>query len=308
MVVYEEILNRQYSYKRLETLIQNKEDKSYNGFMSRNTVSHVKKILTTWTNSIYRFADTSKHIRVQKKPYLTFVTLTLPSKQKDSDNVIKRRVFTPFIQEIIRSYGVQYYFWRAEPQLNGNIHFHLIIDSYIHWKQLRDLWNKHVDTLGYIDNFEKEHKHRDPNSTDIHKLQKIKNVAAYVCKYVTKDEGCRKIDGRIWGCSTELHNCKPYSKIFHNSEYDLLYKFRKNGIGKEIKKDECHVFCGDIYKFLKNHYPSLYREVLTYHSKIYSDLYCKDDLFKIVIPVINVSPSLNILDINNDTQQKLQFY
>jgi len=47
-----------------------------------------------------------------------------------------------------------------------------------------------------------------PNSTDIHRLKGIYNIAAYLTKYITKSDSSRPMDGRIWGCSDSLREVK----------------------------------------------------------------------------------------------------
>jgi len=275
--------------------------------------------------------------------YPTFVTLTLPSNQWDSDNTIKRYIFTPFLQWLtyepkrldrrkkeyrdltdaefaklskdqpgdFAGLGVKCYLWRAEPQQEGgsqNIHFHLIIDRWVDADLLRRKWNECCEALGYVSRYRaarqadywmgfriiqtdlkrdtetfgrlirsvlrnrrmpkkihpvfvpwlqralkrgqrsitdlelaelcgkvQEHRYRkgtetdwsDPNSTDIHAIQNIQSLSAYISKYITK-EGytvekdeltingetvirevgvtyhVRALKGRIWGCSDNL--------------------------------------------------------------------------------------------------------
>ena len=109
---------------------------------------------------------------------------------------------------------------------------------------LRLAWNHQLEKLGYIDTFEKKHGHRNPNSTDVHSISKIKNLGAYMVKYMCKpaflakcfiaqppftrpERKCKpfnakikfkklmsleeaKINGRLWDCSVNLkqkHKC-----------------------------------------------------------------------------------------------------
>ena len=46
----------------------------------------------------------------------------------------------------------------------------------------------------------------EPNTIDIHSVKNIKNLAAYLIKYMSKnEEGRREIQGKIWGCSKNLN-------------------------------------------------------------------------------------------------------
>lgn len=152
---------------------------------------------------------------------VAFVTLTLPSRQVHSDIEIIEKCLNSLLIEIKKYYNVSNYVWRAEKQKNGNVHFHLIIDKFISWSELRDRWNRIINKLGYVDryrNFLKEwhssgfkvrkdllknwdeqaqrlaytkgktNDFNNPNSTDIHSTKKIRNITKYLTKYLTKNE------------------------------------------------------------------------------------------------------------------------
>lgn len=156
---------------------------------------------------------------------LTFITLTLPAKQRHSDNEIKKSCLNQFLVELRHNYDIKKYIWKAEKQANGNIHFHIIADNFIQWQDIRSSWNRIVNKLGYVDDFEKNMREfykdgfklstnkldkrtpqqqkqayknlvnsefKNPNSTDIHALYKVKNIQAYMSKYLTK--GVTKTD------------------------------------------------------------------------------------------------------------------
>ncbi|MBA7679718.1 hypothetical protein ES703_88020 [subsurface metagenome] len=170
---------------------------------------------------------------------LCFITLTLPSTQVHSDQVIKARCLHQFLTEACKKWHVKNYLWRAEKQKNGNIHFHILADKFIPWSELRDVWNRIVNKLGYVDRYRdqmrafhegcfsvredllkawsykaqikaykagKANDWSSPNSTDIHSVWKMKNIKAYVSKYCTKDEQSEGLTGRLWGCNEELSN------------------------------------------------------------------------------------------------------
>lgn len=156
---------------------------------------------------------------------LTFVTLTLSSAQIHSDVTIKALFLNQFLTEAKQRWHVSRYVWRAEKQLNGNIHFHILTDRFIPWSELRDVWNRIQNKLGYVnryrDNLRKFHAGgfhprndiikfwpiqkqlkayqfgcktdwNNPNSTDIHNLRHVNNVKRYVAKYMSKNESERQ--------------------------------------------------------------------------------------------------------------------
>lgn len=159
---------------------------------------------------------------------IAFITLTLPSKQIHTDNIIKQKCLNSFLIELTTRFKVKNYVWRAEKQKNGNIHFHLLVDKFIPWSEMRDRWNRIVNKLGYVDRYREElqefHKGgfkvreklletwsmkdqikayttgkandwNSPNSTDIHKVKQVKNLKKYCSKYMSKNpEEADKMD------------------------------------------------------------------------------------------------------------------
>jgi hypothetical protein len=179
------------------------------GFMSSTVARKARKMLSDWITAV-TIKNEKRHIRnLPPGRLITFVTLTLPALQFHSDKEIKRRALVKFCQAICARFGVKNYYWRAEPQKNGNIHFHVIADKFIHWRSVRNLWNSCLEKLGYIDQFERKHGHRDPNSTDIHGLRKIKSIVKYITKYCTKNSTDIPLEGHVHGRSDTLSKCAP---------------------------------------------------------------------------------------------------
>lgn len=170
---------------------------------------------------------------------VNFVTLTLPVPQNDTtDDELKRIALNEWLIYAKRRYGLKSYIWKAETQNNCNLHFHLTTDTYIHWADIRKSWNHSLRHFGFIDqyqaNMEEWHrdgfrvredllkhwdlgsqkrayeygcktKWRNPNSTDVHAVNNIRDLAAYMIKYMCKkEEGKRPVQGKLWGCSKNL--------------------------------------------------------------------------------------------------------
>lgn len=155
-----------------------------------------------------------------KNKRITFITLTLPSAQRHSDNVIKKVCLNQFLTEVRQRFNVKYYVWKAEVQANDNIHFHLTTNVYIHHVALKSIWNRCVEKLGYVSSYhlkfcdlsEKEYvglpftgkrpsketlKKRyasgqasnwmSPNTIDVREVRKVGNLANYLAKYLSKN-------------------------------------------------------------------------------------------------------------------------
>lgn len=165
------------------------EDNSYaKAFVSRKASQRFKAALenliytakwkTVWvraTNSYFRYK-------------VNFITLTLPAPQEHTDNEIVKVCLSPFLENWQKRRPGFLYAWKAEVQDNGNIHFHLITNAFIHYKRLRKLWNKSVEKLGYVS----RSSAADPNSTDVHALDNKKDIAGYLVSYLNKKDLYKK--------------------------------------------------------------------------------------------------------------------
>jgi hypothetical protein len=156
----------------------NGNDSTYNGYLSPATRRYVERMISVWLTSIELNNELKKHSKEVngEKVFPTFVTLTLPAVQLHTDNTIKDKVLAPFIKWLTadsseiykkgpkkgqkKGFGVSVYFWRAEPQKNTNIHFHIIADKYVPWEAIREKWNHYCDRLGYVSRYALVQKHK----------------------------------------------------------------------------------------------------------------------------------------------------
>ena len=171
---------------------------------------------------------------------LSLITLTLPCAQFHSDNFIKKHLLNQFLTRLRKEYQLCNYIWKAEKQYNGNIHFHVVIDKYIYFKELNHIWNHILKTHGYIAQYRinQINHHKDGftprpelypfwsynsqlkaykegwrsnwenpvGTSDIHSLKKIKNARAYLAKYLTKNPDKSKAFS---------YACKEYRELNH---------------------------------------------------------------------------------------------
>lgn len=193
---------------------------------------------------------------------LTFVTLTLSSMQCHTNNELKSKLLNQFLIEIKKKYGVENYIWRYEPQCNLNAHYHLILDSYINAYELRYLWNRIQNKLGYVDRYRAKMKElykqgfrpqvnkndkrsieqqkkayefnvksdwSQPNSTDIHSIYNIDNLGKYLGKYFSKKEARSKGQVKRKDCPRIM-----YKLVSQKSVSDGAMKFlrQESGIGR----------------------------------------------------------------------------
>ncbi len=149
----------------------NGNDSAYNGYLSPATRRYVERMISVWLTSVElnnELKKGKKEVNLEKV-FPTFVTLTLPAAQLHTDIAIKEKVLNPFIKWITsdstetyiqgpkkgqkKGFGVSVYFWRAEPQKNTNLHFHIIADKYVPWEAIREKWNHYCESLGYVSRY-----------------------------------------------------------------------------------------------------------------------------------------------------------
>lgn len=205
--------------------------KTYEVAKSKNELSKKSASrLREYIQLLCACAATKRVFSAERKKWFSFkvnfVTLTLQSAQVHSDRVIHNKIFREFIRAWKRQDNNLLYVWKAEAQANGNIHYHLLTNSFIHWRDLRNMWNYYCNKLGYCD----RSNSADPNSTDIHSVKSLKNIASYCIKYMTKkNEGKRTIKIRKWHCSTALLTPHPVLEGEDNSTIESYTRLFNSG-------------------------------------------------------------------------------
>jgi hypothetical protein len=235
-----------------EAFIENQKnlaDNQAGGKLSRKAVTGLR-------NSINWLCVSARKKRVFKREANTnfffkinFVTLTLPDTPAPiTSDVLQKQLLNPFLTYMRKYQGLRNYVWRLEFQANGKLHVHLSADTFLHHRVIRDAWNRLLEKNGYLKMFLEKNGHLDPNSTDVHATRKIKNMAAYLAKYMSKKGSSytlakpdrkkkpvrlhamnpkawyrqrinfwnssfnpRPIKGRIWGCSAALSKANKLS-------------------------------------------------------------------------------------------------
>lgn len=210
----------------------NLADNSTEGHISKKAARNIEKALS-WLLFIAKpkrvWSEDSQSFFTFK---INFITLTLPSKQQHTDQEVKRVCLNNFLMVLKKKFGLKNYLWRAEAQANGNIHFHLTTDVFIHYNEIRRLWNQSVELLGYVSEFHGSNGHRNPNSTDVHSVKHVKRLASYLSKYMSKR--------RAFGCIGELREHK-------GSRFEVLYgsrEYKAEEGGKKVGKVVGHVLGG----------------------------------------------------------------
>lgn len=255
----------------INTLFERSEKLSFkdtNGQISVSASSKIRKAVDWLVLASKQKTVFVNELKRQISFKLNFITLTLPCMQGVFTDVeIKNKALNLFLTTCRQKYNLINYIWKAEAQENGNIHFHITTDIYIHWGDLRKLWNRCLNTFGYLglykENMQNVHKNgfnfrsdlanhwsrekqyqaylygcktdwSNPNTTDVHAVRKINNLSAYLTKYFCKNDTERRpITGRLWGMSAHLSKIiKARVEFTSDVTSELMHGFLNNKLVK----------------------------------------------------------------------------
>lgn len=251
----------------------NLQKKKFAGNISKTQKSIIKKKLTAWLSSILVKNNQNIDRFIRYAHYPVFITLTLSANQIHNDKEIKRVMLDAIIKKLKSKYNVNQYFWRAESQKTGRIHFHLIVDKYVSYYDLKRDWNKIQNRLGYIDKFAKVHNHKNPNSVDVKSAADVNNFINYILKYCAKDEKNRKIEGRIYGMSDNLREINIYQSVLCGNLSSNLNRYIKHNYLKVYKAEYFTIlyFTDNFYQ--TTFYESLKLDSEKYYLQLYHSIY-----------------------------------
>jgi hypothetical protein len=197
--------------KLLAKALKNFESGNYiSSDLSTNARRRLSKCLDVFTIVAPERKITCK---VSKKVFLfklAFVILTISdNKHSLSDRYIVQNLLTPYLRLLKNRFGVINYVWKAEATKAGIIHFHIIIDNYIHHAAIRNTWNLIQKRHNLLDSYYNKKRHYNPNSTDIKFVDDSEKAQKYIAKYMSKQNGSiRNLDCKKWDATNELKNFK----------------------------------------------------------------------------------------------------
>jgi len=238
-----------------QSSLDNLQLRRYNGSLSDGAKKKLDRAISQWADSLQLCSRKQLGIDTVFSSKLVMVTLTLPSKQIHSDAYIKRELLNRMLITCNRRFKTKNYIWKAEFQQNDNIHFHIIFDKYIDKNEVRTLWNTILASHEYIDNFEKLHGHRNPNSTDIHVIKNLCRATYYMRKYMSKVECSRLEGGKAWGCSDNLLMLKPPIVQIDSKIRSAISHMKNSGLFRVKEMEVATVIYGDIQSIIKKYSP-----------------------------------------------------
>jgi hypothetical protein len=150
------------------------------------------------------------------------------------------------------------YIWKAELQSRGQLHYHLTTNAWLHFAEIRRVWNDLQRNRGWLEAYKAKAGHYDPNSTDVHSIYKIRDVRRYLSKYISKQEYTESpanpesgfpgllvpvvLDGKVWGCSEDLKGKKRFSERMDKWTWLSMEAGRDSGSLREHEVKHCKFY------------------------------------------------------------------
>lgn len=202
---------------------------------------------------------------------LSFITLTVSNSHNLTAKTAYHLLFKHFLQWLRRTQGVSTYIWKAELQERGQIHYHITCPNFIYWKEIRGKWNELQRKAGLLTDYFQEHKHYDPNSTDIHAVEDQKKMDWYMVKELAKTIDIKRLEmkrvveslvqageipaekmqdfideytgqeinteGKLWDCSENLSAIKLFNMALSTRHEHKINAWKLQKKIREVKGD-----------------------------------------------------------------------
>lgn len=239
--IYKVLQNREdFSRPNYHKIDNKKGENKHQHGISKGAARKIKAAL----NMLVYIADDKPLYPNDKDCKLFFkvntITLTLPAKQIHTDEQIKSLILDPFIKSCKYHFSMSNYFWKAEVQENGNIHFHLETDCYMDKDKLRHLWNHQLNRYGIIDAYRQNQieKHKDgfyynKNQYFLHYKTGLKTKI----DYQTQKKAYDKAVANNWS-DPNTTTIRAIVDVNNLAAYLIAYLSKKDLWKKEITKSE----------------------------------------------------------------------
>ncbi|SHK63459.1 rolling circle replication-associated protein [Epilithonimonas mollis] len=233
---------------------------------------------------------------------VTFALLTLPTQNQhvsdkkvisqlvkfiDDLKRVKNYIICPVTKHQTKDHAlsIENYIWRAETTENGVIHFHILFDSFINKNVLKRVWNNHLEKLGF---------ERSYNSAHIHSVKNLRDLGAYVTKYLTKEplrdkykhytkdqlrnipdseKYRRPVIGKVWGCSKAVLKLKYIDFVESDQAHIEELRTQMKEYKSEKLPDFVSVYVGNVKECLKKCSIKLQSMFKKWHQRQYEFLY-----------------------------------
>lgn len=217
--------------KMIDSASKNRVVKSFHGFtISDNAYRNLKRKI----NWLY-YLSKPKTVKTFSGKTIynfkcAFLTFTLPAKQAECTKDFTNLYFNQLLTELREHFGMLNYVWRLEFQKNGNVHYHLVTDSYVDYFILVKRWNRILSKGYYIESYHnkyyaltlseyrksvdpkgtkdfqviakryakgKKYNWNQPNTVDVKSVISNASISNYLSKYFAKDNNENPIKNEL---------------------------------------------------------------------------------------------------------------
>ena len=229
-----------------------KSREKYTGQMSKGAKKRLSKAVSLLVQSSPRTYQYNPVTQQHQYHQLSFITLTLPDVAKSKDAAFcHKHLLQPMLRIMRNRYKMKSYVWKCELQKNGSCHYHITTELFIEWTKLKQEWNAITRSHGMLDGFKEKYGHDNPNSIDVHSVNSVKDLEAYLIEYVSKEyQNDEKLAGKVWGCSKNLKQASYFST-------ELDFKLHRR-INEDIVKGWCRAIYADKCVILKYKHDDYY--------------------------------------------------
>lgn len=211
----------------------------YTGKVTPGAQRRIKKAI----DIMLQISPTRKIYNPVSKSYhdfrLSFATLTIPEKKTLDGAYCNKELLEPFLRKLRHDIGMKHYIWKLELQKRNQVHYHITTPNFINHQYIRDTWNNILRRKGHLKHFFAKFGHSNPNSTDIHSVYKVKNIEAYLVKYIAKEEKKAAVNSKVWDCSKSLKDSSRFAFYDSQAVTEYIRKLESESKVEILKFDHC---------------------------------------------------------------------
>jgi hypothetical protein len=149
----------------------------------------------------------------------------------------------PFLLWLRRKHKCLMYLWKAELQGRGQVHYHITMDTFVHYVDIQNKWNELQRSAGYLDEYYQAKGHWNAPSCQIKSVKNVKKLSGYIIKEITKNiQNNASIGGKVWDCSTNLKSAKYYTTVVDGDYRERIGRMIDTGEIQAVYTDHCTIF------------------------------------------------------------------
>lgn len=209
--------------------MKDQRTKAYSGKLSQGAAKRLRKAIELLCMSIKPITILNPVTKRYHKHRLSFITLTISKNENITAQEAYANCLAPLLRYLREKHKMNTYVWKAEVQKRGQIHYHITTPTFLHWQHLRDTWNNLQRKAGYLQDYHKSKGHYNANSTDIHEVRHVTDLASYLMKEFAKAIQNPNTTGKVWDCSLNLKKHGYYTTNMEDWHRKAIMELEEQG-------------------------------------------------------------------------------